>query len=223
MFMNVWTATLTSVLMSSQHSTTQTLINLSFVSPTTDKCCSRLFIDFGCNLITRILCFWASQEQRLRYLKLQDQRQQQQQEVSEQERLRQLRENAQNQEAKLRRVRALRGQVEQKRLSNSKLGQCDGALGDCMCVFLHFIGFLCQKSHLSVEIVAARKKKIHQQLPEVWSLGTWGRIYKDLWVCSQQQKFNIPPQKHAQNEERDKDSVCNTQTNRRENKRTKDK
>lgn len=68
------------------------------------------------------------QEQRLRYLKLQDQRQQQ--EVSEQERLRQLRENAHNQEAKLRRVRALRGQVEQKRLSNSKLGQCDGGLGD---------------------------------------------------------------------------------------------
>ncbi|XP_074552144.1 apoptosis-stimulating of p53 protein 2-like [Halichoeres trimaculatus] len=62
----------------------------------------------------------ASKEQRLRYLKLQEQRQQQQ-DVSEQERLQQLRENAQNQEAKLRRVRALRGQVEQKRLSNSKL------------------------------------------------------------------------------------------------------
>ncbi|KAF7650579.1 hypothetical protein LDENG_00123470 [Lucifuga dentata] len=62
----------------------------------------------------------ASKEQRLRYLKLQDQRQQQQ-EVSDQERLQQLRENAQNQEAKLRRVRALRGQVEQKRLCNSKL------------------------------------------------------------------------------------------------------
>lgn len=64
------------------------------------------------------------QEQQLCYLKLQDQRQQQQ-EASEHERLRQLRENAHNQEAKLRRVRALRGQVEQKRLSNSKLGQCD--------------------------------------------------------------------------------------------------
>lgn len=64
---------------------------------------------------------WVLQEQQLRYLKLQDQRQQQQ-EASEQERLLQLRENAHNQEAKLRRVRALRGQVEQKRLSNSKLG-----------------------------------------------------------------------------------------------------
>ncbi|XP_063331763.1 apoptosis-stimulating of p53 protein 2-like isoform X1 [Pelmatolapia mariae] len=62
----------------------------------------------------------ASKEQQLRFLKLQD-HQQQQQEASEQERLWQLRENAHNQEAKLRRVRALKGQVEQKRLSNSKL------------------------------------------------------------------------------------------------------
>uniref|UniRef100_A0A9J8AZP6 Tumor protein p53 binding protein, 2b n=1 Tax=Cyprinus carpio carpio TaxID=630221 RepID=A0A9J8AZP6_CYPCA len=62
----------------------------------------------------------ATKEQRLRFLKLQDQRQQQQQ-VSEQDKLRLLRENAENQEAKLRRVRALKGQVEQKRISNSKL------------------------------------------------------------------------------------------------------
>uniref|UniRef100_A0A3P9I7T3 Tumor protein p53 binding protein, 2b n=1 Tax=Oryzias latipes TaxID=8090 RepID=A0A3P9I7T3_ORYLA len=61
-----------------------------------------------------------SKEEQLRNLKLQDQRLQHQ-ELSEQERLQQLRENARNQEAKLRRVRALRGQVEQKRLSNSKL------------------------------------------------------------------------------------------------------
>lgn len=57
------------------------------------------------------------QEQRLRYLKMQEQQQR------EQEKLRLLRQNAENQEAKLRRVRALKGQVEQKRLSNSKLGQ----------------------------------------------------------------------------------------------------
>uniref|UniRef100_A0A8C1PP00 Tumor protein p53 binding protein, 2b n=1 Tax=Cyprinus carpio TaxID=7962 RepID=A0A8C1PP00_CYPCA len=62
----------------------------------------------------------ATKEQRMRFLKLQDQRQQQQQ-VSEQDKLRLLRENAENQEAKLRRVRALKGQVEQKRISNSKL------------------------------------------------------------------------------------------------------
>uniref|UniRef100_A0A671TD14 Apoptosis-stimulating of p53 protein 2-like n=1 Tax=Sinocyclocheilus anshuiensis TaxID=1608454 RepID=A0A671TD14_9TELE len=62
----------------------------------------------------------ATKEQRLHFLKLQDQRQQQQQ-ASEQEKLRLLRENAENQEAKLRRVRGLKGQVEQKRISNSKL------------------------------------------------------------------------------------------------------
>ncbi|XP_061087199.1 apoptosis-stimulating of p53 protein 2-like isoform X2 [Conger conger] len=57
----------------------------------------------------------ASKEQRLRFLKQQDQR------SSEQERLQRLRENAEGQEAKLRKVRALRGQVEHKRLSNGKL------------------------------------------------------------------------------------------------------
>lgn len=45
-----------------------------------------------------------------------------QQELSEQEHLPHLRENAHNQEAQLQRVRALRGQVEQKQLSNSTLG-----------------------------------------------------------------------------------------------------
>ncbi|XP_073527953.1 apoptosis-stimulating of p53 protein 2 isoform X2 [Phyllobates terribilis] len=61
----------------------------------------------------------ATKEQRLKYLKQQDQRQQQQ--VSEQEKLKRLREIAENQEAKLKKVRALKGHVEQKRLSNGRL------------------------------------------------------------------------------------------------------
>lgn len=61
------------------------------------------------------------QEQRLRYLKQQEQRQQQQ--ASEQEKLQRLRENIENQETRLKKVRALKGQVEQKRLSNGKLGK----------------------------------------------------------------------------------------------------
>lgn len=61
----------------------------------------------------------ATKEQRLRYLKQQDQRQQKQ--AAEQEKLKRLREIAENQEAKLKKVRALKGQVEQKRLSNGKL------------------------------------------------------------------------------------------------------
>lgn len=66
-------------------------------------------------------CFLCLQEQRLRYLKQQEQRQQQQ--ASEQEKLQRLRENIENQEARLKKVRALKGQVEQKRLSNGKLGE----------------------------------------------------------------------------------------------------
>uniref|UniRef100_A0A8D3C4D7 Tumor protein p53 binding protein, 2a n=1 Tax=Scophthalmus maximus TaxID=52904 RepID=A0A8D3C4D7_SCOMX len=61
----------------------------------------------------------SSKEQRLRYLKQQEQRQQQQ--ASEQEKLQRLRENIENQETRLKKVRALKGQVEQKRLSNGKL------------------------------------------------------------------------------------------------------
>ncbi|XP_046698865.1 apoptosis-stimulating of p53 protein 2a isoform X1 [Silurus meridionalis] len=61
----------------------------------------------------------SSKEQRLRYLKQQDQMKQQQ--VSEQEKLQRLRENVDKQEARLKKVRALKGQVEQKRISNGKL------------------------------------------------------------------------------------------------------
>uniref|UniRef100_A0A8D0GS54 Tumor protein p53 binding protein 2 n=1 Tax=Sphenodon punctatus TaxID=8508 RepID=A0A8D0GS54_SPHPU len=61
----------------------------------------------------------ANKEQRLKFLKQQDQRQQQQ--VAEQEKLKRLKEIAENQEAKLKKVRALKGHVEQKRLSNGKL------------------------------------------------------------------------------------------------------
>ncbi|XP_059533390.1 apoptosis-stimulating of p53 protein 2 isoform X2 [Myotis daubentonii] len=60
----------------------------------------------------------ATKEQRLKFLKQQDQRQQQ---AAEQEKLRRLKEIAENQEAKLKKVRALKGHVEQKRLSNGRL------------------------------------------------------------------------------------------------------
>uniref|UniRef100_A0A8D0AZ52 Tumor protein p53 binding protein 2 n=1 Tax=Salvator merianae TaxID=96440 RepID=A0A8D0AZ52_SALMN len=61
----------------------------------------------------------ANKEQRLKFLKQQDQRQQQQ--AAEQEKLKRLKEIAESQEAKLKKVRALKGHVEQKRLSNGKL------------------------------------------------------------------------------------------------------
>ncbi|KAL0964444.1 hypothetical protein UPYG_G00323940 [Umbra pygmaea] len=60
-----------------------------------------------------------SKEQRLRILRQREQQQQQQ--ASEQEKLQRLRANVENQETRLKRVRALKGQVEQKRISNGKL------------------------------------------------------------------------------------------------------
>ncbi|XP_044905086.1 apoptosis-stimulating of p53 protein 2 isoform X6 [Felis catus] len=61
----------------------------------------------------------ATKEQRLKFLKQQDERQQQQ--AAEQENLKRLKEIAESQEAKLKKVRALRGHVEQKRLKNGRL------------------------------------------------------------------------------------------------------
>lgn len=103
--------------------------------------------DGGCvwgrapRLVTAPCRHCSSQEQRLKFLKQQDQRQQQQ--AAEQEKLRRLREVAENQEAKLKKVRALKGHVEQKRLSNGKLGErrepwlsglgaCLGICGTCV-------------------------------------------------------------------------------------------
>lgn len=55
-----------------------------------------------------------------------------QQQVSEQEKLQRLRENVEKQEARLKKVRALKGQVEQKRVSNGKLGE-QSALASPVC------------------------------------------------------------------------------------------
>lgn len=62
----------------------------------------------------------ASKEQRLHFLKQQEHRQQQTT-ASEQKKLLHLRDAVEKQEAQLKMVRALKGQVEQKRLSNGKL------------------------------------------------------------------------------------------------------
>lgn len=55
------------------------------------------------------------------FLKQQEHRQQQT--TSEQKKLQNLRDAVEKQEAQLKMVRALKGQVEQKRLSNGKLGE----------------------------------------------------------------------------------------------------
>uniref|UniRef100_A0A8C4HHG5 SH3 domain-containing protein n=1 Tax=Dicentrarchus labrax TaxID=13489 RepID=A0A8C4HHG5_DICLA len=129
----------------------------------------------------------ASKEQRLRYLKLQDQRQQQQQEVSEQERLRQLRDNAHNQEAKLRRVRALRGQVEQKRLSNSKLvEEIEQMTGLFQQKQRELVVAVSRVEELSDQLEALRSNRLEPPLPppphhhNTSSTAELERLYKEL-------------------------------------------
>jgi uncharacterized protein YlxW (UPF0749 family) len=59
------------------------------------------------------------QEQRLRYLKQQESRQQQT--ASEGEKLQRLKERVENQEAKLKKIRAMRGQVDYSKVINGNL------------------------------------------------------------------------------------------------------
>lgn len=58
-------------------------------------------------------------EQRLRYLKQQERRQQQT--VSESEKLQRLKERVESQEAKLKKIRAMRGQVDYSKVINGNL------------------------------------------------------------------------------------------------------
>nr|CAD7435738.1 unnamed protein product [Timema monikensis] len=62
-----------------------------------------------------------AKEQRLRYLKQQEVRHQQV--AAENERLRRLRDRVEAQELKLRKLRALRGQVDQTKLNNASLSE----------------------------------------------------------------------------------------------------
>ncbi|XP_053193578.1 apoptosis-stimulating of p53 protein 2b [Scomber japonicus] len=151
----------------------------------------------------------ASKEQRLRYLKLQDQRQQQQQEASEQERLRQLRENAHNQEAKLRRVRALRSQVEQKRLSNSKLvEEIEQMTGLFQQKQRELMVAVTRVDELSDQLEALRSNRLEPPLPlphlhnTTSSSADLDRLYKELQLrnkLNQDQSTRLQHQRDSLN------------------------
>ncbi|XP_023130046.2 apoptosis-stimulating of p53 protein 2-like isoform X1 [Amphiprion ocellaris] len=155
----------------------------------------------------------ASKEQRLHYLKLQDQRQQQQQQqdASEQERLRQLRENAHNQEAKLRRVRALRGQVEQKRLSNSKLvEEIEQMTGLFQQKQRELLVAVARVEELSDQLEALRSSRLEPPLPppplshhhNASSTAELERLYKELQLrnkLNQDQSVRLQQQRDSLN------------------------
>uniref|UniRef100_A0A4W5P4R3 Tumor protein p53 binding protein, 2b n=1 Tax=Hucho hucho TaxID=62062 RepID=A0A4W5P4R3_9TELE len=140
----------------------------------------------------------ASKEQRLRYLRLQEQRQQQ---ASEQERLRQLRENAENQETKLRRVRALKGQVEQKRQSNSKLveeiEQMNGLFQSKQRELLVAVS---RVEELSRQLETLKSVKMESSHDGPSSAGELERLYKELQLrnkLNQDQSAKLQQQRES--------------------------
>ncbi|XP_038871578.1 apoptosis-stimulating of p53 protein 2-like isoform X2 [Salvelinus namaycush] len=140
----------------------------------------------------------ASKEQRLLYLRLQEQRQQQ---ASEQERLRQLRENAENQETKLRRVRALKGQVEQKRQSNSKLveeiEQMNGLFQSKQRELLVAVS---RVEELSRQLETLKSVKMESSRDGPSSAGELERLYKELQVrnkLNQDQNAKLQQQRES--------------------------
>uniref|UniRef100_A0A8C8JML7 Tumor protein p53 binding protein, 2b n=1 Tax=Oncorhynchus tshawytscha TaxID=74940 RepID=A0A8C8JML7_ONCTS len=140
----------------------------------------------------------ASKEQRLRYLRLQEQRQQQ---ASEQERLRQLRENAENQETKLRRVRALKGQVEQKRQSNSKLveeiEQMNGLFQSKQRELLVAVS---RVEELSRQLETVKSVKVESSHDGPSSAGELERLYKELQLrnkLNQDQSAKLQQQRES--------------------------
>ncbi|XP_064803339.1 apoptosis-stimulating of p53 protein 2-like [Oncorhynchus masou masou] len=139
----------------------------------------------------------ASKEQRLRYLKLQEQQQQ----ASEHERLLQLCENAENQETKLRRVRALKGQVEQKRLSNSKLveeiEQMNGLFQSKQCELLVAVS---RVEELSRQLETLKSVKMEPSHDGPSSAGELERLYKELQLrnkLNQDQSAKLQQQRES--------------------------
>ncbi|XP_076017011.1 apoptosis-stimulating of p53 protein 2a isoform X2 [Genypterus blacodes] len=138
----------------------------------------------------------ASKEQRLRYLKQQEQRHQQQ--ASEQERLKRLRENIENQESRLKKVRALKGQVEQKRLSNGKLVE-----------EIEQMNSLFQQKQRELVVTASKVEELSRQLDVLKhgkldnfhdnqsSVAELDRLYKELQLRN---KLNLEQNSKLQNQ-----------------------
>ncbi|XP_052768661.1 apoptosis-stimulating of p53 protein 2-like isoform X2 [Mya arenaria] len=97
-----------------------------------------------------------AKEQRLKYLKQQEQKQQQL--ASENDRLRRLRDKVEAQESKLRKLRALRGQVEQHKASNGNLNY-----------ELESIKALFNEKEKELTVAVAKVEEMTRQLEEIRS------------------------------------------------------
>ncbi|XP_041034606.1 apoptosis-stimulating of p53 protein 2-like [Carcharodon carcharias] len=142
----------------------------------------------------------ATKEQHLRYLKQQDHQEQQ---AAEQEKLQKLREIAECQEAKLKNVRSLKGQVEQNRLSNGKLVE-----------EIEQMNSLFQQKQRELVIAVAKVEELSRQLDMLKSgkidgyhdnqsaVAELDRLYKELQVrnkLNQEQNAKLQHQRESLN------------------------
>ncbi|XP_072565535.1 apoptosis-stimulating of p53 protein 2a isoform X2 [Paramormyrops kingsleyae] len=141
----------------------------------------------------------ASREQRLRYLKQQEQRQQQQ--ASEQEKLQRLRERSESQEARLKKVRALKGQVEQKRLSNGKLVE---EIEQMSSLFQQkqreLVAAVSKVEELSRQLEMLKNGRIEALNDSQSSVAELDRLYKELQLRNKlNQEQNVKLQQQREN------------------------
>ncbi|KAJ8384763.1 hypothetical protein AAFF_G00198490 [Aldrovandia affinis] len=143
----------------------------------------------------------SSVEQRLRYLKQQDQRQQQQ--ASEQEKLQRLRENAESQEARLKKVRALKGQVEQKRLSNGKLvEEIEQMSGLFQQKQRELVAAVSRVEEMSRQLEMLKNVKMDALQDDQSSAAELDRLYKELQLrnrLNQEQSAKLQQQRESLN------------------------
>uniref|UniRef100_A0A3Q2YMF3 Tumor protein p53 binding protein, 2a n=1 Tax=Hippocampus comes TaxID=109280 RepID=A0A3Q2YMF3_HIPCM len=124
----------------------------------------------------------SKQEQRLRYLKQQEQRHQQQ--ASEQEKLQRLRDNIENQEGRLKKVRALKGQVEQKRVSNGKLEEIEQMNNLFQQKQRELVMAASKVEELSRQLDLLKSGKVDNFHDNQSSVAELDRLYKELQVPS---------------------------------------
>ncbi|XP_037535328.1 apoptosis-stimulating of p53 protein 2a isoform X2 [Nematolebias whitei] len=143
----------------------------------------------------------ASKEQRLRYLKQQEQRQQQQ--AAEQEKLQRLRENIENQESRLKKVRALKGQVEQKRVSNGKLVEEIEQMNNLFQQKQRELVMAASRvEELSRQLELLKNSKMENNRDNQSSLAELDRLYKELQVrnkLNQDQNSKLQQQRESLN------------------------
>ncbi|XP_037829524.1 apoptosis-stimulating of p53 protein 2a isoform X2 [Kryptolebias marmoratus] len=143
----------------------------------------------------------ASKEQRLRYLKQQEQRQQQQ--ASEQEKLQRLRENIENQESRLKKVRALKSQVEQKRVSNGKLVEEIEQMNNLFQQKQRELVMAASKvEELSRQLELLKNSKMETNRDNQSSVAELDRLYKELQVrnkLNQDQNSKLQQQRESLN------------------------